>query len=799
MNQRFLSVLAMGVILCAVASGCATLNTYQTTGDLKIDGLSAPVTVHRDEKGMPYVYADNRHDLLAAYGFVTAQDRLFQMALMRLFAQGRLSELAGEKALPVDRRMRTIGFHRHAQRHADMLDADVRQQFEDYLRGVNAFIETRQQDWPLEFKLAGIRPTPWTPADALSVYYFMSWNSAANLKTEIVMQMLIEKLGRARAMALAPLNINPDDPRDRRAQAPHPTVAAQGLGADSAAALTPFLEDGPLRLGSNNWVAGPDKTATGKPILASDPHLDVRMLPGPWYPAGLILPGLRIVGVGIPGLPAMVVFRNDHIAAGVTNAYSDSQDLYVETVDPADDGRYLEGDRSEAFDTRIEDIRIRDKKAPDGFRSEAFTVRSTRRGPVVTDVLKGLDTERVITLRWAPFESMSPRMGLLAGMFAESAEDFHRALADVNGIMLNVVFADSDGNLGWVSSGKVPVRAEGTGTVPTPVTDGADTWLGWIPFDEMPQVMNPAEGWIGTCNHKTVTADYPYYFSSYFASSYRYQRLKEIMAKAVETTAEDHWGYQQDTVNTMARTMAPVFARILKVAPVTRDMAKILDTWDYRDDPDKAAPAVFQAVYRELARLTFEDELGPELTATMLGSWYFWQERFQQMVVAEAGPWFDDAATPDVREDFVNRVLVAGKSAHRMLAERMGDNPYRWKWGKVHRMTWVSPVRRSGFGKDMMGGGSHPYPGSGETLYRGIYDFNAPFDVTVSAALRMVVDFSDPDRVMAVLPGGVTGRVFHPHHTDQIDAFLSGAPAYWWFSDAAIAAHTRTTMTLAPH
>ncbi len=799
MTRRTRFLLLPAIVVVLALSGCASMNQYQSTGSLTLAALTRPVTVKRDEKGMAFVTAADRRDALVGFGFVTAQDRLFQMELLRRVAAGRLSEMAGEKALPLDRRMRTIGFHRQAQRHAALLDADTRQHFEHYLVGVNAFIETREKDWPLEFKLAGIRPTPWTPADSLSVYYYMSWNSSANLKTEIIMQMLVENLGPERAMALAPITINPDDPRTAVTDAFVDPTAPAETGGVSMAALAGYLEDGPLQLGSNNWVVGPAMTAAGAPILANDPHLDIRMLPGPWYAAGLVLPNARMVGAGVPGLPALLVFRNHRLAlGGATNAYADTQDLYVETVDPLRPDHYREGDRAIPFEIVTEDIRVKDKKAPGGFRTETLAVRHTRRGPVVSDVLPGLDTAHVVSLRWAPFESMGPRIGLEKAMFAESIDQLRHILSDVDTVSLNMVFADAAGTIGWVSTGRVPIRAAGTGTVPTLVTGSEDPWTGWIPFVDMPQAVNPAKGWVGTCNHRTVGANYPYYFSSHQSPTYRYRRLKEIMATASETTAMDHWRYQQDILNPMARIMAPIFVRILKVAPATRDLAKILDAWDYRDDPDLAAPAVFHAVYRELARATFKDELGPELTDTMLKNWYFWQERFQRMVVAESGPWFDDVSTPDVREDFTDRVFTAGDAARHWLAEKMGDNPYRWKWGTVHHLTFNSPVRRSGIGTEMMGGGTHAYPGSGETLNRGRYDFTDPFAVTVAASMRMVVDFSDPDRIMASLPSGVTGRAFHSHQTDQTKDFIDGAPAYWWFSDAAITAHTTETLVLNP-
>ena len=777
--------------------GCAGLNQFQRSGDLSLSGIEETVTVRRDEKGMAYIYAGNRHDALMAYGFITAQDRLFQMELVRRLAQGRICELAGEKALALDRRMRTIGFHRQAIRHAALLDDPTRRHFQSYLDGVNAYISTMRDEWPLEFKLAGLEPTPWEIADSLSMFYYMSWNSAANLKTEIIMQMLVERLGPERAMELLPVNINPDD-TDPAATTDTPSPLRPVTGISGVHRLAGFLEPAPLAVGSNNWAVSPDRTTGRKAILANDPHLDARMLPGPWYPAGIVLPGFRIVGVGIPGIPGKVVFRTNHIAVGVTNSYADAQDLYVETVDPEDQERYMEGDASVPFSIITETIRVKNKKAPGGFRDEPVTIRSTRRGPVVSDVFPGLETERVLTLRWAPFETMGPRIGLQNGMFATSAREFRDILADVNLIMLNFVFADVDGNIGWVSSGRVPVRRPASGTVPFDAASGKDNWTGWIPFDQMPQVMNPKRGWVGTCNHKTVTRDYPYYLSSYFASSYRYDRLRSLLDGASVTSARDHWAYQQDTYNTMAARMAPVFAGILKQNPDTRDIALRLEAWDFKDDPDAVAPTIFQETYRQLALMTFQDELGPELTRVMLKSWYFWQERFQRMVLEEKDPWFDDQETPAKKESMADLVVRAGLAARESLSERFGADPDSWTWGRGHRIEFTSPIRRTGFGKRLMGGGAHPYPGSGETLYRGIYRFDKPFDVTVSAALRMVVDFADPDRIMAILPGGASGRVFHPHYKDQLETFVSGEPAYWWFSDRAIEEHTEHVLRLNP-
>lgn len=788
----------VAVLAAAVLLVPRFLNRYQTDGELPLAGLSGKVTVVRDEKGMAFIRAGNLEDAFMALGFVTAQDRLFQMELTKLFACGRICELAGPQAKALDTRMRTLGFRRQAARHARILDSDTHQMFQRYIDGVNAYIATREETHPLEFRLAGIRPEPWTLADSLAVFYYMSWDTAANLETEIVAAMLADRLGPERARELFPLNINPDDPVEtaRSHDRPAPWKGPLPLGSDDC--LMALLDHRPLEMGSNNWAAGPQKGWDDRTIVANDPHLDARMLPGPWYPAGLIAPGFRIVGVHIPGLPAIPIMRTEHIAVGITNAYGDAQDLYIETIDPANPGHYMEGDRSIPFEEVVETLRIRDKTAPDGYREEEVRVRLTSRGPVVSGVLSGLDKDRVVTLRWAPYETMSPSLGITDLLSAVSVRDIRAALSRVNGIMLNFVFADQEGNVGWHASGTLPIRSSGDGTLPLEVTGEGDNWEGWIPFDEMPHLYNPPRGWVGTCNHAVTGPDYPYYYSSHQSPSYRYRRLKELLDPPGPRTAEDHWAYQQDTKNVLAAQIAPILAGVLKKHPESRDMGEIIGGWDFRDDPGKAAPTVFHAIYARLAVLTFQDELGEDTARRMLGHWYFWQERFGRMIVEGDASWFDDVSTPGERETLESLTVRAARDVRAAWEAELGKDPADWDWGKVHRLEFVSPIRRDGAGKGLVGGGSHAAPGSVEALCRGYYDFNEPFDVVVSASLRMVADLNDPDKVLAVLPGGVACRLFHPHTKDQIGPFMRGDKVYWWFSDQAIKVHTEKTLTLLP-
>jgi len=779
-------------------AGCSFMNGFQKEGTLHISGLKEPVTVLRDDKGMAYIYANNIEDALMAQGFVTAQDRLFQMELTRLFATGRISELAGEKGKAIDIRMRTIGFYRNAKKHAKILDKETRLFFQKYLDGVNAYIKTCSDTHHLEFKLAGIKPGLWTIADSLAIGYYMGWDSAGNIHTEAIAQMLVEKLGLERAREIFPLNINPDDfPKEINVAKGTVQEFAQ-LNLETDKKIMSYVKDGSLRVGSNNWTVGPLLSANGKPIVANDIHLDARILPGPWYPNGIITPDFRAVGVIIPGTPGMVVGRTDHIAIGVTNAYGDAQDLYVETVDPEDPDRYLEGKNSLSFEMIEETLAIKDKDAPQGVRKEKIKIKLTKRGPVISGVLPGLKTDKVIAVRWSAFETMEPSIGLNQFLTAKSVKDIREALSHVNFIMLNFVFADTEGNIGWHVSSKLPIRSQGDGTIPYVIKDSRDNWTGWIPFDDMPQRYNPQRGWVGTCNHKTVGINYPYYYSSCLSPSYRYRRLTQLLNSPGKKSADEQWQFQRDTMNLMAKKIAPLIGKVLIAHDDTKQMGQILSQWDYLDDIHKAAPTIFQSIYRKFALLVFQDELGEDLARTMLDKWYFWEERLEKMVLNGTSPWFDNIKTKDFKETVDTLLHQAALDVTETLGSRLGQDPKKWVWGKVHQLEFVSPIRREGFGKGLVGGGSHPFLGSGETLCCGIYDFNDPFGVTVSASLRMVADLGDNDKVLAVLPGGVSGRLFDPHTKDQIKAFIHGDKVYWWFSDAAIQEHSTTTLVLSP-
>ena len=357
----------------------------------------------------------------------------------------------------------------------------------------------------------------------------------------------------------------------------------------------------------------------------------------------------------------------------------------------------------------------------------------------------------------------------------------------------------SQGNIGWQTTSRCPIRAQGEGLVPHVVKDSADNWTGWIPWEDMPHAVNPERGWLGTCNHLTIGREYPYYYTSHASPSYRYRRLIQLMDAPGKKSVDDHWLFQRDALNLMAKKIAPILTRVLLAHEDTKKMGQVLAEWDFIDSPDRSAPTVFQAVYREFALLVYSDELGDDLAHSMLNNWYFWQERLQKMVLENNSSWFDNVKTDNKKETRDDLFHQAALNAGKNLTSTLGKDPAKWLWGKVHVHEFVSPIRRSGTGKDLLGGGCYPASGSGATLYRGLYGFSEDYKVTVSASLRMVADLADPDKILAVLPGGVAGRQFDPHTTDQVQSFMDGTKVYWWYSDKAIKEHTKHTLTLSPN
>lgn len=771
----------------------------QVDGEMTLPGLSAPVTVWRDEVGIAYIRAANLSDLWRAQGFVTAQHRLFQLELFRATWRGELASTFGEAALDADIRMRVVGTRRNGERHAATIGPETRAMLQAYADGMNAYITRHAADHPLEPRLVGLPVRPWSVDDLVTAVHYVHYAQASNFRAEVVAQQLLDRLGQ-RARAILPLTVNPDR-GDDVAHAPQPDgppPAYLGLRwSDLRIAPDDLNHQGP---GSNNWAIGPSRSASGRVVVANDPHLDSRILPGYWHPVGLFTPEVQAVGAALPGMPGILSGRTRHVAFGVTNAYGDVQDLYVETLDPGDAQRYLDGGRSVPFDVVEETIRVKDAQAPGGHREHRLRIRFTKRGPVVSDHAGlGPRGDQVLVLRSTDAEVHAAVLGYEGLLSAGDAAAFDREVQKIDLMMFNFVFGDAHGNIGHRATGAVPVRAGGDGSLPRPVpADGRDDWTGLIPKDRMPGMRDPPRAWVGTANHDTRERGYPWYYSNYVAPNYRYRRMSEVLGAARAMSVDDHFALMADDRNLQSDVLRGAIVEALQLDPAQRDLAALLAGWDGVDRAEQAAPLVYQALYREIARGTFADELGDELTRDMLGTWYFWQQRFDALVARPDADWFDDARTTDRRETLADVIRAAAPRARTELQAAYGNDVSAWQWGRAHELRFVSPLRRRGTGQAWLGGIAAPRAGSGETLDRGVYDFDKPYAVNYFASMKMVADFGQPDRIEAVIAGGVSERHFQPHQNDQARLLLAGERRAWWLDPAKAEANARHTLRLTP-
>jgi penicillin G amidase len=799
--KRSIAALAL-IVVAAAATGVAVFMGVgrgpRTDGELALPGLKDKVRVLRDEHGIPYVFASNTPDLIRAQGFVTAQDRIFQMEGYRAIATGRLAEAIGEAGLANDRQIRLLGLPRNAARHAKLLSPEAREFLGWYAEGMNAYITGHADDLPVELGLAGFTARPWSLDDMVTVLHYVNWSQAANFKAELVMQMLVDKFGADRAASeLAPFNVNPD--RQIKPVIVGDAGGGVPLGLQRHDLLADFTGGGfgaPIAIGSNNWAIGKSRSASGAAVLVNDPHLDSRMLPGIWHPIGLFTPEIQAVGAALPAVPGITVGRTAHVAFGVTNAYGDSQDLFVERLAPGRPDQYLDGDQARPFQVIEEVIRIKDKAAPGGFREERMAVRATVRGPIVSGPVLGYDGGQLLSLRMASAELAGGGIGIDQLLTARNVADVDRAAQAMDVMYFNYVFVDKSGSIGHRATGRVPVRASRQGSHPK-LALAADDWRGFIPPDQMPGMLAPARDWVGTANNDTRPENYAYDYSSYFSPSYRYRRIGEVLGQGRNMTTQDQLQLMLDIDNLQSRRLLPILVKALQADPAQAEFARILAAWDGREDASLAAPLIYHRLYEQLAYETYVDEMGDSLARAFLGQWYMWQERFDELVRTPDSPWFDDVRTPQ-KETLPDLVRRAAAKVRSELEATQGTNVAAWHWGDAHRIYFFSALRRSGAGRDLLGFAERPMNGSGETLMRALTPYLGDFQVQFFASMRLVADMGDDEKIQAVVSGGVVDRQFHPNQKDQLPAWTEGRLLTWWFAPKEVEAHARHRQELVP-
>ena len=702
----------------------------QTSGQIAAP-ISAQATVIRDALGVPHISAAIWEDAVFLQGFVTAQDRLWQMDALRRLAAGELSEIIGSSALELDREARRLRMRRMAEEHYRTLPLADRAVLAAYARGVNYFIETHRDRLPLEFTILRYDPRPWTIVDSLLCGLQMYRNLTTTWREELQKRAMLASGDAAKVNFLFPSRIGSE-----------------------------------FQPGSNAWALSGKRTASGKAILANDPHLEFA-IPSTWYQVHLRASGLNVTGVSLPGVPCVIIGHNDRIAWGVTNLGFDVQDLYLEKID-AQSGRYL-------FHGQIEQARLETEWIPvKNARRVEFRQWVTRHGPVSVS-----EDRLLFALRWSAAEPGSFQFPFLDLNRARNWQEFTAAVARFPGPGQNFVYADVDGNIGYHASGRLPIRKNYSGDVPVDGSSGDYEWDGFIPFEQLPAFYNPPQGWIITANQNPFPENYPYAVHGEFASPFRALEIRDLLLARNGWKPEDMLAVQKDVYSQLshflARQVAAAYDRKKPADSNFADAVDLLRSWNGQMEKGTAAPMLAALIYQELKK-KIADRASP-------GKANYYNPQIAPAVVqkildSDARGWFDD------KDDLLMRALRAALEEGRQI---QGGNPRRWNYGQYNELKIKHPV-----GNELPLIGSYfnvgpvPMSGSSTTIKQTTQ--------RIGPSMRFVADLSDWDHSLNNITIGESGQFLSPHYKDQWDAYYAGRGFPMQFANVA----AKSTLTVIP-
>ncbi|WP_235940811.1 penicillin acylase family protein [Paramicrobacterium fandaimingii] len=839
-GRVFLWILVVLLVVGLIGAGLAfwtVQRSFPTTeGTIEIPGIESDVTVTRDAQGIPQITADTPHDLFLAQGYVQAQDRFWEMDFRRHVTSGRLSEMFGESQVGTDTFIRTLGWRAVAEKEVEALDDTSRAYYEAYADGVNAYLDTHSgADVSLEYAVLGFQnpdysPEPWTPADSVAWLKAMAWDLRSNLEQEIDRSILATTLSSNQISKLFPTY-----PYDT-----HPTIvtepsvqsitsrseknqdaAADPEALDSVApqlqklsdllhGMPTLLGDAGSDIGSNSWVVSGEHTATGEPLLANDPHLGPAM-PSVWYQMGLHCSTVSekcpfdVAGFTFSGLPGVIIGHNQQIAWGFTNLGPDVADLYIEKVD-TQEGTYRLDGKDVPLDVHTESISVA------GGDDVEITIRSTKRGPLVSGLtgeytaIANNAANRVepaegeslaVSLQWTALTPGNTPRAVFAMNSATDWDSFREAAQLFDVPSQNLIYADTDGNIGYQAPGLVPVRKAGNGTVPLPGWTSDNGWSGYLDFDQLPSEYNPASGYIVTANNAAVGPDYPAFITTDWDAGYRAERITERLTDLIDEgtpiTSKDMSDIQADNHNAIAEVLVPY---LLDATPSehTLQARALLEDWDYSDDVDSAASAYFNIVWKNLLAEVFAPKL-PKTQAPQ-GSARWFQVVSNLLPLSQSAWWSDD--TVSTRDEALARAM---DSAWDEAVDLMGDDPHAWEWGSIHTLTvrnaslgesGIAPVEKIfNRGPYSVGGGSSVVNANG-------WDAAQGYEVNWVPSMRQVIDMSDFDASTWINLTGSSGHAFHPNYVDQTPLWAAHETLPWAFTAEARADAAEHTLVLTP-
>lgn len=789
-----LILICAGLVLWILYLGHSALP--QIDGAVAVSGLSAPVSVTRDSHGVPTIDALTRDDLFFAQGYVTAQDRLFQMDLLRRAAKGDLAEIVGTAALKHDRQQRILGIRATAEKGLLAASGEERQQFGQYARGVNAYIESHRNRLPIEFRLLRYSPKPWTIEDSLAIAYQMVETLSISPKAALTREKILAKLGPELTADLyvnsswrdhppTETTIPTDGASPEKAPAPPGAVTqAEPIPELLRPWLESFLRDDPAPLGSNDWVVSGTHTTTGKPLLSNDMHLGHQM-PNLWYEAHLRSGDFDVAGVTLPGYPYVIVGHNRRIAWGFTNVAPTVEDAFVETFNAQ--GQYLTPDGWKSPEVRREVIHVKNQPDVD------LDVQVTRHGPIVTELSPG--ETRKIALRWTLYDGV--RNPFFHIDSAQNWQQFRQALSEFDAPGQNAVYADVDGNIGYQATGKVPIRASGDGSLPVDGSNNAHEWTGYIPFDKLPSVFNPPSGIIATANSRITPDGYPYSISVEWEDPWRSDRIYRVLGSGRKFSSSDMLSLEMDIYSELDRQVADKLVYAVdhssKASKQAHKAAEIMRDWNGLMEASSAAPTIVTHARTELIRLLLEPKLGmapakdagDDSDAALSWKSYHWMMEttwLENVLSKQPGRWL-----PPGYANFDDVLAAALDNAVKHAPGELNS----WKWGAANSTTIQNPVLgRIPVLREWSGPGTQPQAGS-------VYTVKAA-GRTYGPSERFTADLSRLDSSTLNVVTGNSGNFLSPYYMDQWNAWYTGYTFVLPFSTSAVEKSAAHRLMLQP-
>ena len=744
------------------------------SGEIYVQNIDDKIEIYRDEFAIPYVNTKTDLDAYFALGYLHAQERLFQMDFNRRAGEGRLSEIFGSKTLFFDKMFKTLGLYQVVEKSFSDFDEETKNILISYSNGVNEFIKNFPEKYTIEFDILGYEPEEWKPEHSLLLSKLIAWELNISWWSDITFTHLIQKLGEEKIKDILP-NFDENAPTIIPKELSRFAEISTGL-IEIDREFRNFSGGIGTHIGSNNWVVNGKRSNTGKPIIANDPHL-VFTAPAKWYVVSINSPNLKVDGFTMPGVPGVVIGKNNNISWVLTNVMADDADFYIEKIDSSRTNYYFDGEWL-PLEIITDTIFVKDSA------SVIFEIRKNHRGPIISDIhtynkLFPQSENEVtdISMRWTALEFNDEFKAITKINSAENWDEFQTGLEMFKVPGQNFVYADTEGNIGFTAGVKLPIRNNNS---PSFVFDGTTSnsdWTGFVPFRENPKLFNPLQGYIASANNKTIE-NYPYHISNVWEPKSRILRITEFLDNKEIHSIEDFKEYQMDFYSHFAKDLTPYILsafsnRELNSGNLKKSL-KLFESWDFKMIAESQVPTIYAVFFQNLLKNIFQDEMGETLYKEYIFLANVPYRVVPKLLSENKSNWFDDISTPEV-ESRDQIIIKSFEDAVKFLESEIDQNIENWQWGEIHKVTFKHYFHGVSKILDMLlDVGPFEIGGDGTTIFNTEYTFSLPYMSKLGPSMRFLYDFSKPDTFEFILPTGQSGHFYSKHYDDMTKLWLNG-------------------------